>query len=210
MKPDKTKSTEAIRATTDKSLEQERDKTDEYIEKAKEVAEEVSETIESRRASTNENLERQRAETDLEKAQHQFDARDSPVLAALESKLDQERELSDKVLQTEREAEDRARKRERVQQRLLVESLFERERRITDTNLQKERVHIDLETQAAIVTRDQFVAIISHDLKNPLVAISLGAQVMRRGLEKAMVDSGTLLKQLRIIEQSAASIDRMI
>jgi signal transduction histidine kinase len=210
MEPTKTISAEDLRANTDKSLEQERDKTDEYLEKLKEVAEETTEIIQSNRASTDEDLESQRAETDFDKEHHQLDARGRTVLAALETKLDQERELSDKALQAEREIEDRVRTKERFQQRLLVEALLENERKKTDTNLQEERVQTDLETKAAIVTRDQFVTIISHDLKDPLVAISLGAQSMRRGFGKDTVDPAHLLKQLRIIEQSAAGMDRMI
>ena len=210
MEPTKTISAEDLRANTDKSLEQERDKTDEYLEKLKEVAEETTEIIQSNRASTDEDLESQRVETDFDKEHHQLDARGRTVLAALETKLDQERELSDKALHAEREIEDRARTKERFQQRLLVEALLENERKKTDTNLQEERVQTDLETKAAIVTRDQFVTIISHDLKDPLVAISLGAQSMRRGFGKDTVDPAHLLKQLRIIEQSAAGMDRMI
>jgi signal transduction histidine kinase len=210
MEPTKTISAEDLRANTDKSLEQERDKTDEYLEKLKEVAEETTEIIQSNRASTDEDLESQRAETDFDKEHHQLDASGRTVLAALETKLDQERELSDKALQAEREIEDRVRTKERFQQRLLVEALLENERKKTDTNLQEERVQTDLETKAAIVTRDQFVTIISHDLKDPLVAISLGAQSMRRGFGKDTVDPAHLLKQLRIIEQSAAGMDRMI
>jgi signal transduction histidine kinase len=210
MEPTKTISAEDLRANPDKSLEQERDKTDEYLEKLKEVAEETTEIIQSNRASTDEDLESQRAETDFDKEHHQLDARGRTVLAALETKLDQERELSDKALQAEREIEDRVRTKERFQQRLLVEALLENERKKTDTNLQEERVQTDLETKAAIVTRDQFVTIISHDLKDPLVAISLGAQSMRRGFGKDTVDPAHLLKQLRIIEQSAAGMDRMI
>jgi signal transduction histidine kinase len=210
MEPTKTISAEDLRANTDKSLEQERDKTDEYLEKLKEVAEETTEIIQSNRASTDEDLESQRVETDFDKEHHQLDARGRTVLAALETKLDQERELSDKALQAEREIEDRVRTKERFQQRLLVEALLENERKKTDTNLQEERVQTDLETKAAIVTRDQFVTIISHDLKDPLVAISLGAQSMRRGFGKDTVDPAHLLKQLRIIEQSAAGMDRMI
>jgi len=174
------------------------------------VAEETTETIRSNRVSTDENLEIQRAETDLEKEHHQLDARGTTALAAYETKLTQERERSDKAFQVEREEEDRARAKERFQQRLLAEALLENERKKTDTNLQEERVQIDVETKAALVTRDQFVAIVSHDLRNPLVAISLGARLMRRDLGKDTVDPVNLLQQLRIIEQSAAGMDRMI
>ncbi len=211
MELDKTKSSEELRAKTDKSLEEERGKTDGYLEQQiKEVAEETTETIRSNRVSTDENLESQRAETDLEKEHHQLDARGTTALAAYETKLTQERERSDKAFQVEREEEDRARAKERFQQRLLAEALLENERKKTDTNLQEERVHIDVEAKAALVTRDQFVAIVSHDLRNPLVAISLGARLMRRDLGKDTVDPVNLLKQLRIIEHSAAGMDRMI
>ncbi len=89
---------------------------------------------------------------------------------------------------------------------MIAEALLENERKKTDSNLLEERVHVDLE----LITRDQFLAIVSHDLKNSIVAIAIGARLMRRGLSKDAVDSGSVLENLGLIEQAAAGMDRMI
>jgi signal transduction histidine kinase len=65
-------------------------------------------------------------------------------------------------------------------------------------------------TKAALITRDQYLAIVSHDLRNSLFSISVGAHVMRTGLPKGAVDAARLLEILKTIEQGAAGMDRMI
>jgi len=106
---------------------------------------------------------------------------------------------------------DRARTQERIQKRLIAEALLEHERKETDSNLLDERDRIDVEsehssdllaeeasshdlTKAALITRDQYLAIVSHDLQNSLVAISLSTHVMRRDLSKNVIDSVSLLE----------------
>ncbi|HSL03917.1 MAG TPA: hypothetical protein VK901_10315, partial [Nitrospiraceae bacterium] len=97
-----------------------------------------------------------------------------------EKLLVQEREGSDKSQAVERREEDRARTEERVQKQLIAETeaLLEQERKNTDGALLEERVRVDLE----LITRDHFLAIVSHDLKNSIVAISIAAGLIRRGL----------------------------
>jgi len=110
---------------------------------------------------------------------------------------------------------------------LTAEALLENERKETDSNLLEERVHTDVEseqisnllsdetvshdvTRAALVTKDQIMAIVSHDLQNSIVAISIGAHLMRRGLSEDAVDTVSLLETLGMIEQGAAGMDRLI
>ena len=50
----------------------------------------------------------------------------------------------------------------------------------------------------------------SHDLRNPLTGISMGAGLMRRSLLKDVIDKDALLKNVETIERSAAHMDRMI
>lgn len=125
-----------------------------------------------------------------------------------EKLLVQEREGSDKSQAVERGEEDRARTEERVQKQLIAETeaLLEKERKNTDSALLEERVHVDLE----LITRDHFLAIVSHDLKNSIVAISISAGLIRRGLSKDVVGAVSFLKQLGIIEQAAEGMNRMI
>lgn len=216
-----------LREKTDKSLEDERDKTDEYLDKKnKAVEKDTSDTISLNRLAADKDRESQRADVDLD-TEHQRDVAGIQAPRLDDTSLLQERERSDKALQEERKQEDRARIKERFQRRLIAEALLEKIRKETDSNLLDERVSIDLEsehnsnllsgeqtshdlTKSALLTRDQYLAIVSHDLQNPLVAISLGAHLMRRDLSKDPVDTASLLENLKIIEQSASSMDRMI
>ena len=199
MEVNETESSQELRGKTDKSIEDERDKTDEYLErKTKKVEEKTSERVRSIRLATDKVRESQREKVDLDKEhQRQVD----------EKFLIQERERSDKSQAFEREEEDRARTQERLQKQLIAEALLDNERKRTDSNLLDERVHADLE----LITRDQFLAIVSHDLKNPIVAISIATRLMRSGLSKDPVDAVKIIeKHLGMIEQSATGMDRMI
>jgi signal transduction histidine kinase len=217
-----------LRDKTDQSLDEERDKTDEYLNrKSQGVEEETSESIRLNRLAADEDRESHRAELDLDKAEHRHDATRVEALQFDDESLIQERERSDKAQQIEREKEDRDRSKERFQQRLIAEALLAYERKETDSNLQGERVCMDLAseqhsallaveqfthnlTKAALVTRDQFLAIVSHDLKNPLAAISIGARLLRKAISREALDTVSLLKDLGLIERSAAHMDRMI
>ncbi len=227
METNEPESSQELRSKTDKSLEDERGKTDEYLEqKIQTVEEETSETIRLNRLAADKDRESQRAEVDLDK-EHQLDVTGIQTSRLDDQSLIQERERSDKAQNVERKEEDHARTRERFQKRLTAEALLENERRETDSNLLEERVRIDLEsehtanllsdetashdlTRAALVTRDQIMAIVSHDLQNSIAAISIGAHLIRRGLSKDAADTVSLLENLGMIEQGAAGMDRLI
>ena len=167
------------------------------------MEEETDETIRLPRLAADKEVESHRAEVDLEKEQR-LDGTDAARL--VDSLLTQERERVDEVHTVERDEEDRARTQEQFQKQMIAEALLEHERKETDRNLLDERVHADLE----LITRDQFLTIVSHDLKNSIVAISMVARVMRSSLSKDAVDAVSLLKNLRIIDQTATGMDRMI
>ena len=204
MEVNKIVSTPDLRGKTDESLEEERTKTNEYLEQnSKSVEEETDETIRLTRLATDKEVENQRAEVDLEK-EHRLEGTDTARF--VDAILTQERERTDEVHAVEREEGDRARTQEHVQKQLIADALLERERKETDRNLLDERAHADLE----LITRDQFLTIVSHDLKNSIVAISLVARGLRTGLSKDAVDAGYLLENLGVIEQAATGMDRMI
>ena len=204
MEVSKTVSTPDLRDKTDESLEEERLKTDEYLEQHSQAVEKATdETIRLTRLASEKEVENKRAEVDLGKAQR-FDGTDTVRL--VDAILTQERERTDEVRAVEREEEDRARTQENVQKRMIADALLERERTETDRNLLDERAHADLE----LTTRDQFLTILSIDLKNSIAAISMVTHVMRPGLSKDAGHVGNLLKNLEIIEQAAKSMDRII
>jgi signal transduction histidine kinase len=190
-----------LRGKTDQSLEEEREKTDGYLlDTLHKVENKTSKKMRSIRRATDEARERQREDLDREKEQ------ESATSPADEQLLMHERELSDQIHAHEREQEDRALTEERDQKQRIADALLEEERQKTDSNLSEERVHADQE----LTTRDQFVTIVSHDLKNPVAAIAISARLMKRDLSTGKVDAQTLLKDLATIEQSAASMNRMI
>ncbi len=208
METHETESSQELRDKTDKTLEDERQKTDEHLEqKNQEVEEKTSEKLRSIRLATDKARESQREEVDLAK-DHQREVTGISPTRLDEKLLVQEREGSDKSQAVERGEEDRARTEERVQKQLIAETeaLLEQERKNTDSALLEERVHVDLE----LITRDHFLAIVSHDLKNSIVAISISAGLIRRGLSKDVVGAVSFLKQLGIIEQAAEGMNRMI
>jgi len=205
MDTNKTTSPQALlRGKTDQSLEKERVTTDEFLEQnSKSVEEETDETIRLTRLAADREVESQRAEVDFDKEQR-LEGTDTARL--VDAILTQERERADEVHAIEREEEDRARTQEHFQKQLIAEALFDNERKETDRNLLEERAHADLE----LITRDQFLTILSHDLKNSIVAISIVAGVMRSRLSKGEVDVGSLLENLGIIEQTSTGMNRMI
>ena len=208
MESHQTESSQDLRDKTDKTLEDEREKTDEHLEqKTQEVEEKTNEKLRSIRLATDTARESQREEVDLAKEQQRELTGISPTRLD-EKLLVQEREGSDKSQAVERGEEDRVRTEERVQKQLIAETeaLLEKERKNTDSALLKERVHVDLE----LITRDHFLAIVSHDLKNSIVAISISAGLIRRGLSKDAVGAVSFLKQLGIIEHAAEGMSRMI
>ncbi len=179
------------------------------------VEDQTSTTIRLNRLAADQDRDSDRAEAD------------SHLHVSCPEDLSQERERSDKAQATERTGEDRARIRERFRMRVIAEALLEHERKETDSNLLDEREELDVAsdrnasllseercshdlTKAALVTRDHYLAIVSHDLKQPLVAITIGARLLRRDLAIAAPDPARLRVNLDLIDRSAASMDRMI
>jgi signal transduction histidine kinase len=208
METNETESSQELRDKTDKTLESERQKTDEHLEqKTQEVEEKTSEKLRSMRLATDKAHNSQREEVNLAK-EHQREVTGTSPTRLDEKLLAQEREGSDKSQAVERGEEERIRTEERVQKQLIAETeaLLEKERINTNSALLEERVHIDLE----LITRDHFLAIVSHDLKNSIFAISIAAGLIRKGLSKDAVGAVSVLKHLGGIEQAAEGMSRMI
>lgn len=118
----------------------------------------------------------------------------------LESKSDKkrlfdDRDVSDKAFQKERYRVDRAIggggeiKRDLVegllaQERAQTDQILAEERDRTDTEVQRvtgllsDEVALHLKTRAALTTRDEFLAIVSHDLRNPIGAVFSCAEML--------------------------------
>lgn len=159
------------------------------------------------REQTDESLEEERKKTDahLEQQVQEIKENTDEEVRSIQQTA-QKPTASDALQKTEQES--RARIQERFQKALIAETeaLLEKERQKTDISLLEERSHIDSE----LTTRDQFLAIVSHDLQNSVAGILIRARLMRKGLFGDQMDTGSLLDNIGIIEQSATGMHRMI
>ncbi len=196
---------EKTRVKTDRSLEDERNKTDTIIETKRSIAEnEADKKTQLNRTEADTNLAQSRAADDLK-----IEDRPETNKEAIQI----ERDRSDEAQASARLDEDRVRNKERLQKSLIDEKFLESERKNTDSNLLNEREQNDIahdETKVALITRDQFLAVVSHDLKNPLSSILLAANMMRINLSKSAKQDDGLNKYLTMIERNVANMDRLI
>ena len=149
------------RAETDKSLRTERKDTDILLHDKQDRMDA------ERAADTVVDLAREKADALTVAARDKAD-RDTRVAAALEQEVvETDRARADAVLADERTAADDRLRREREESRQALSELLPLERECTDRDLVTERKRSD----EAIATRDDFLAIVSHDLRNLLGGI---------------------------------------
>ncbi len=200
------------RIKTDKSLEYERLKTDEHLGKENQIVEDqTDESVQAHRSKVDSELKFNRDRADVK------NVKDPNISSSL---IEAERTRSDKAQVLARNREDRIRISERDQKRLIAEALLEDERRDTDIKLHDERSGIDKvshevsllvsNAENALITRDQYLAIVSHDLKNPLSAVSLNASNIKRALSKNDLNVEKFKNSIDAIERNVAHMDRMI
>lgn len=153
------------------------------------------------RGSTDEGLRSERKKTDIELASRSEAVRDvaTDLIAEARQKADAvlstARELEDRksggdrtsqdlgprraredaVLEWERRGADTIARDEREQRQLALASLLAFEREYTDLKLETERERAD----QALTSRDDFLAIVSHDLRSLLGGIALSAELLK-------------------------------
>lgn len=196
MPPNQTDEIHDGRKQTDKSLSTERDKTDESLSDDRERTERQADraVADSRTEADATRAQVRRKDRGQTNRQELGEGAAAERLDS-EQRVRQERETSDTALGEERRATDAARDRERSQQKATGQRLFHAERGKTDHDLTHERKEADAEvqrvndvltvevsahgsTRAALTTRDEFLSIVSHDLRNPIASISGAADLL--------------------------------
>jgi signal transduction histidine kinase len=174
------------RQQTDESLRVEREQADQAIGEDLATLDETADAVISKaRARADRVLAAARAKTDRQSA--------TPAHDAI---IENERAREDNVVRTERAAADEALREERAEHVALLSS----ERQMTDQDLLSERARAD----DALATRDEFLGIVSHDLRN-----MLGAVVGFAALIEETV-SGEAFEHAQRIRRSGARMDRLI
>lgn len=183
--PDQPASTE--RQQTDESLRAEREKADLAIVESLEDFEAVADSIVT--------LARQRADAVLAAARAKVDDSHGeqtpwPLLRA--------RAKADQVLEHERAVADDVVREERSEQVAQLAT----ERSVTDKDLVQERERAD----DALATRDEFLAIVSHDLRNLLNTVLGFAEL----IAKEAAQNAKVVSDAQRIQRSGARMNRLI
>ncbi len=217
------------RKQTDDSLDAERKKanesliqshgsaeksTDKIVEKQRNIADEAV-SLARDQADSEINKERQATGNDKSTEQKNYDV-----------VLKDERLRADTAVEIERSKVDDAIEREREVKSAEAARLLSQERKRTDKNLLNERDQADLhvdqtekllsremaehsKTKTALTTREEFLAIVSHDLKNPMGAVSSCAAMLLADATPESMDAETK-RWVEFIKRNADTSLRMI
>ncbi len=183
------------REQTDESLRVERDKADDAIGQEPTSIEEAADIVIAKaRARADAVLAGSRAQLDRRWVARDTNA-DVPAL------VESERFIEDEVVRKERAAADAVVVVERAERAALLEA----EREETDRDLARERARAD----HAVSTRDEFLGIVSHDLRNMLHAMVGFADLIAKDVASSS-QSERVTNHTQRIRRSAARMNRLI
>jgi signal transduction histidine kinase len=199
------------RIKTNDSLRVEREKTDHAVAASQQrVARHADAVVELARDNADAvlNVARENADAVLDVARDKADqllesGQGHPDPAA--AILVQERELADDSLRDERDNADETLRREREDHARTLAKFLPLERESTDRFLRSERMHSD----DALVNRDDFLAIVTHDLRDLLGGIVSSASVISRSAAHSEQGSTTVAETQRI-QRYAVRMNRLI
>jgi len=186
------------RKKTDESLNSEREKSSQSLLKSREHAEkEIDQTVVDERVLADEATteSRKTADSDRDTARNSPDYQIKDEKQHSDERVIKERGLADVAIELERKRVDQSIEHERELKNEMSIRVIERERKITDRNLGDERFKtdslmmqtaslLDSEvsghsiTKTALTSREEFLAIVSHDLRNPIGAAASCAEML--------------------------------
>jgi signal transduction histidine kinase len=215
------------RQQTDQGLQKERSKTDVEISKHLDVSRSTNDikkessrrkmdkSLAQSRAAENQNINKIRSHRGSKKDWNKIDR----ILAS-------SRHLTDKQTRQSRAEADKNQAQERQEESTTTAALLQKERLLTDNCLGVERSKTDqfftfdsqrliyekkahTSTKSKVISRDEYLAIISHDLKNALGVISLGADSILESNLKSEQDQNDLREVAEIIKRNTEVLIKM-
>lgn len=189
--------TSADRQQTDQSLRTEREKADHALAQSEAAEEESDQVVQRARESANAVVTEVRAKAD--------ERLESSPDGGMRTTLAEERVLEDEALQDERASADELLRRERETNASVLSRLLPLEREKTDRFLLTERARSDV----ALSNRDNFLGLVSHDLRNLLGGIVMSAELLSARAAEKEDGSQTLAATARI-QRYAARMNRLI
>lgn len=186
------------RERTDESLRQERDKTDQAVaERQADMARRAEAMVDHARSTADAVLSvaRDTADAVLDAARDKADERQiSDTGNADQAALENERAVADHALQAERDRADEVLLDERKELASALWGFLPLERESTDHSLRSERIRAD----QAVGNRDDFLAIVAHDLRDLLGGIMLSSKVLAKRAQQDEAGASTLTETVRI------------
>ncbi len=187
------------REQTDESLREERKKTDTALVDTIKTIEKKADIV----------VEKARDKVDIivEEARDKADEKLASLSASAETThaILKKREKDDEVVQKERIAADELLARQRKEDTLALKRLFPLEREKTDRTLLIERARAD----DALEHRDDFLGMVSHDLKDLLGGILLSSTLLTQRATQS--EEGKRIRETGInIERYVARMNRLI
>ena len=196
------------RRRTDESLLNERTRTNVSITESRaETEKQTDSNIEQKRDAADRKTSKARTSTDSDLA--------AKTDGTHHSLLQKERQTSDIKIKLERTQADAFIESERDQANTITIEILDKERKQTDKNLKTERAQNDDEssqileklsdevkehdkTKFSVTTRDELITILSHDLRNPIGAISTSAELIAE-----QTTEPTLVQMVELIKRNA-------
>lgn len=190
----------AVRQNTDAALRAERERTDRALAERQQAIHDEADNIIA--------VARGHADAILDAAREKADERlslDAVVPSAPRSALEDERVAADLVVQDERDTADESVRIERDETTRTLRSLIPLERETTDRHLLTERAIWD----DALVNRDDFLGMVSHDLRGLLGGIVNAAAILSKQASDS-ADGRHVVAQAERIQRYAARMNRLI
>jgi signal transduction histidine kinase len=193
------KKSQPERERTDESLRTERMNTDQAMAESRARIDENADKVVERA--------REQADAVLDAARDELDSKMNTAEAGVDvnDALARARALEDELLEDERAAADETLRREREEQARTLAALLPLEREKTDRHLLIERIRSD----DALAHRDDFMGMVSHDLRNLLSGISLNATLLSKNASEGEEGRRTVVGMERI-QRYVARMNRLI
>ena len=186
------------RELTDDSLREEREKADREMTANRVASEKHADAVvEHARENADAVLVAARAKADK--------TADTTAPHDIQASIAEDRVVEDATLCNERAAADKTLRKERNARAHMLTRLLPRERDATDQYLLTERARSD----DALATRDDFLGMVSHDLRDLLNGIVVSSQFLAQKLETHS-DRERLLLETTRIERYGARMNRLI
>ena len=200
-------------AADDRKPRPERDRTDESIRTERRNSDEAAaDKLSLQEDDADELVNRARKTADAvlstarDRADRKLDPGDAHLHPQARATIVRERALEDDVVRDERATADEILRREREEQAAVMSALLPLEREKTDRYLLTERARSD----DALASRDDFLGIVSHDLRNLLSGIVLSAGLLSRTPPTGAGGGERTVVGMERIQRYAARMNRLI